>query len=143
LEVAFTVVLSADGVGAVYSTRGVLTGEDLVGADRELRALIAEHREIRYVFVDYSSVTEEQLEPAVIRELAGEVQDYLALIPEAIVAIAAPSAALFGLCRMWESLVARPEFATFVGHSRDEALTWLAAELEMRGLPADRMGQSA
>jgi hypothetical protein len=135
------VIASADGIGVVYFTYGLLTRSDLQAADQKLRALIEKNRAIRYVLVDHTAVTEEHIEVDAVRELAFGVRDYLDLIPEGLVAMAAPSASLFGLCRMWESLVFHPRLSTFVARNREAADEWLVSELASRGLPVERVGQ--
>lgn len=131
VEVSFT----ADGIGAVYTSSDVLTGQDLLDADARLREEVKRNSGIRYLLVDHSAITEEQVDSASIRALAEGSRETLELIPVGIVAIVAPNEVLYGLSRMWESLTNHPNLVVRIKPTREEAVAWLQEELAMRQLP--------
>jgi len=133
--VAIEVSLTADGVGVTYESSGIMTGQDLLDADARAYQHIAGNPEIRYVFVDHSAFPEQEVDPESIRVLAHRVSTTLELIPDGIVAIAAPSDVLFGLSRMWQIQAEQPRLVISIARTREEAVAWLEAELAKRDLP--------
>ncbi|MDJ0847261.1 MAG: hypothetical protein QNK04_02660 [Myxococcota bacterium] len=127
--------LTADGIGAVYRSFGLLTGQDLLDADARLREEIRRNPEIRYLLVDHSEVPAEKIESEAIHRVAADASKALELVREGVVAVVAPNEILFGLSRMWEILVEQPRLTTRVTRTRAEALAWLEEELGRRQLP--------
>lgn len=127
--------LAADGIGAEYTSSGVLTGQDLLDADERLREAVRCNSRIRYLLVDHSRVSEEEVDSASIRALARRTGETLELIPDGIVAIVAPNDVVFGLSRMWEIQAEQPGLLTFVARTREEAIAWLRRQLTRRQLP--------
>ncbi len=126
---------TADGIGVLYTSSGVLTGEELIAADARIREAVRHNPRICYLLVDHSEVSEERIDPASIRGLSEGTRETLGLIPDGIVAIAAPTEALFGLSRMWQILADQPKLVARVMRTRGEAISWLKGELERRNLP--------
>jgi len=131
IEIRFT----ADGIGMVWASTGLLTGRDLLDADTRLRDEVTSGRTIRYLLVDHSAIPEESIESGSIQILAEQSEESLELIPDGVVAVVAPNDVLFGLSRMWEQFVEYPRLTTRVMRSRDEAIAWLQDELAERELP--------
>ena len=129
------VSLTADRIGVVYTSSGVLTGEDLLDADARLHEHVARNPEIRYLLADHSAIPEERVDSASIRALAQRSGRTLELIPAGFVAIVAPNDVLFGLSRMWEIQAEQPGLVARVVRSREEAVAWLRDELARRRLP--------
>jgi hypothetical protein len=127
--------LTADGIGVVYTSSDVLTGQDLFDADARLRVEITRHPELRYLLVDHSAIPDEKVDTASLRALARQVGENLGSIPEGLMAIVAPTDILFGLSRMWETLAAQPRLITRVTRTRAEATAFLKEELNRRQLP--------
>ena len=90
---------------------------------------------VRYLLVDHSRVSEEEVDSASIRALARRTGETLELIPDGIVAIVAPNDVVFGLSRMWEIQAEQPGLLTFVARTREEAIAWLRRQLTRRQLP--------
>ncbi len=122
-------------MGVVYKTSGLLTGQDLLDADQRLREELRVNPDIRYLLVDNSAVSEEQVETRSLMALADRIDDELASVVEGLVAIVAPNEVLFGLSRMWATLADRPDDTTNIARTLDEATAWLASELAKRDLP--------
>ena len=132
---AIAVSLTADGIGAVYTSSGVLTGQDLLDADSRLHEELKRNPEIRYLLVDHSAISEEKIDTDSLRLLARRSGDQLELITEGLVAVVAPNDVMFGLSRMWALMADQPELDTHIARSRDEATAWLEQELGLRNLP--------
>jgi hypothetical protein len=127
--------LTADGIGAVYTSSGVLTGRDLLEANERLRAELEANPAFRYLLVDHSAIPEENVETKSLKALAERTLDDLRKIPEGLVAIVAPSDVLFGLSRMWAMMAEHPNLAIEVTRKRETAIVWLEQQLTQRQLP--------
>jgi hypothetical protein len=129
------VSLTADGIGAVYTSSGVLTGRDLLEADERLQAELEANPAFRYLLVDHSAVPEENVDTKSLKALAASSRDRLTAMPEGLVAIVAPSDVLFGLSRMWAMMAEQPNLAIEVTRTRETAIAWLEQQLTQRKLP--------
>jgi hypothetical protein len=127
--------LTADGIGVVYRSFGILTSQDLYDADERLHSEIKRNPGLRYLLVDHSAIPDEKVDTESLRVLAGRVGENLELIPEGLIAIVAPNDILYGLSRMWETLANQSALTTRVMRTRAEAVAWLEEELSQRQLP--------
>jgi hypothetical protein len=127
--------LTADGIGTVFTSSGLLTGQDLLDVDARLHEEVQRNPAIRYLLVDHSAIPEERVDSEAIRELAKRTAKNLEVVSDGIVAIVAPNDVLFGLSRMWEIQAEQPNLLTRVMRTRTEAIAWLEEELRQRQLP--------
>jgi hypothetical protein len=134
-DVSIEASLTADGIGVVYTSLGVLTGQDLLDAGEHFRVESRSNPEIRYVIMDHSAIPEEKVDSVSLKALASRVSEILEPTPEVLMAIVAPNDVLFGLSRMWETLAEQAGFITRVMRTRAEAMAWLEEELTQRQLP--------
>jgi hypothetical protein len=126
---------TADGIGVVYTSLGVLTGQDLLDTGEHFRLESRSNPKIRYVILDHSAIPEEKVDSVSLKVLASRVSDILEPTPEVLMAIVAPTDVLFGLSRMWETRAEQEGFITRVTRTREEATAWLEEELTQRQLP--------
>ena len=133
MAIAFS--LTPDGIGAVYTSSDVLTGQDLLDADARLQSELKRNPELRYVLVDHRAIPDQQIDTESLKDLARETQASLERVPEGLVAVVAPSDVLFGLTRIWAALAENPRLHTLVTRSYDEATSWLGQELARMELP--------
>jgi hypothetical protein len=131
-QVSIEVRLTADGIGIVATSVGVLSGQDLLHVAMRLREELERDPGIRYAVMDHSAIPEEKIDIESVRQLAAQA---LEPAPELTVAIVAPNEILFGLSRMWEMLAERPGLVTKVVRNRAEAIKWLQDELAQPVLP--------
>jgi hypothetical protein len=134
-RVSIELSLTPDGVGAVYKSSGLLTGQELLDADSRMHEEVLANPGIRYLLVDHGAIAEEKVDVASLRNLASRTGRFLEIIPDGMVAIVAPNDVLYGLSRMWEALVEQPGLVSRVVRTREEAVAWLRQELDRRGLP--------
>jgi len=125
---------TADGIGAVYTSYGVLTGQDLLEADVRLRALIEANPAFRYLLIDHSAITEEKIDTESLKAIAVRTEDNVRTIPEGLVAIVAPSDVLFGLSRLWAMRAEHPKLVTEITRTKETAIAWLEQQLTERQL---------
>jgi hypothetical protein len=127
--------LTADGIGVMYTSFGVLTGRDLIEADGRLHAEIERNPAFRYLLVDHSAVPEQKVDTESLKLLAARTEDNVGMIPEGLVAIVAPSDVLYGLSRLWAARAQHPKMVTEVTRKRETAIAWLEEQLTERQLP--------
>ena len=125
---------TADGIGVVFTSYGVLTGQDLLEATERLRALIEANPACRYLLIDHSAIAEENVDTESLKAIAEQTEDNLRTIPEGLVAIAAPSDVLFGLSRLWAMRAEHPKLVTEVTRTKETAIAWLEQQLTERQL---------
>jgi len=126
---------TANGVGMMYTSSGVLTSRDLLEANARLHAELEVNHAIRYLLVDHSAISWEEVDAKSLKDLAGRTEDNLRTIPEGLVAIVAPSDVLFGLSRMWSMLAEHEKLAIEVTRTKEAAIEWLEQQLTERQLP--------
>jgi len=127
--------LTADGVGLLIKSMGILSGRDLLEAGEGFRDESRRNPSICYAIMDHSAIPEENVDGQSLRTLARRVDEILEPLPKVILAIVAPNEVLFGLSRMFETLAENPRLITRVAETHAEAMAWLKAELAERGLP--------
>jgi hypothetical protein len=116
--------------GVVLSCSGVLTGQELIDANR---SMVAEgNRGLRYAILDISAVEKIQVSPADVRATVEDDRRLAAMAaPGMLVAIAAPQDLGFGLARMWEVFAGREtEWRISVFRSMDDANSWIKQNLD-------------
>jgi len=126
---------TADGIGIIYTSAGVLTGQDLLEADERLGAEIQHNPAIRYLLVDHSAILEQKIDTKSLRVLAERMPDNVRVLPEGLVAIVAPNDILFGLSRMWAAMADHPKVCIEITRTAQAAIEWLEEELRQRQLP--------
>ena len=131
-RVSIEVQLTADGIGIVGTSVGVLSGQDLLDATARLGEEVGRNSEIRYAVMDLSAIPDEKVDTQSLRALAAQ---RLELMHRLFVVVVAPSEVLFGISRMWEMLAEGPGLVTRVVRTRAEAITWLQDELTQPVLP--------
>jgi len=135
LDMPVEVSTTRDGIGVVYKSSGVLTGEELLEANEILNREIQVNPGFRYLLVDHGEVPEEAVDTASLKELARQTEDTLEELPVGLVAIIAPSDILYGLSRMWIAMATHPKLLTTLTRTREDSIAWLEEELSALGLP--------
>jgi hypothetical protein len=74
------VSVTADGIGVVYTSSGVLTGQDLLDAGARLREESTRSSGIRCLLVDHSAIPEQDVDPESVRVLSKRARATLELI---------------------------------------------------------------
>ena len=126
---------TADGIGVMYTSWGVLTGDELIEADQRVADVIKRNPGIRYLFVDHGAEPSPDIDTRALKQVASHIGERLEPLEEGLIAVAAPSDILFGLSRMWETLTEHERLTTRITRTRADALEWLEEQLSRRGLP--------
>ncbi len=122
---SFNTERCSDQVGLVHTVFGTVCDEDLTAMDDENIRIIREVGQIKYVLVDYTSVTAVSVSSAVLLMLAERDNDrFVAGQPITLVVTVAPGDLGFGLARMF-SATANTEDYYGVFRTRKDAEQWL------------------
>ena len=122
------------GRGVFFVGSGTVTWSEVHAAKSALIGRQDLLPRITFVIVDLKDATELNMTPGEIRQLAHLDACFAHLIPDAVVAIVAPSDAVFGLARMWEVFVETSGWRTSVFRSSEEACAWV---VHHGGVPAE------
>jgi hypothetical protein len=122
------------GRGVIYMGQGIVTGADLLGANKEIYSRDLAAEPYHYGLFDANGITGLTATIDEMRELATAAVAASRRMPQFVVAIYAKDMVTFGLARMWETLVAQSGWVTNVFRERREAVAWLKREV------AERMG---
>ena len=86
-------------------------------------------RDITFSLVDLSDVTRFEVTSDEIHRIADVAKRIALLAPHIVVAVIAPGDYVFGLARMWETLVESTGWTTAVVRSKAEADAWVKTKL--------------
>ena len=125
----YTTEFVDDGTGVVHVGSGVAGSAEIVAGAREVQRIEARARKLTHGLTDLSDVTELRVTAADMRHIAEITKITAKLTPRGFVAIVAPKDHIFGLARMWESLVDEEDWTTKVFRDRTQAETWLREQL--------------
>lgn len=108
--------------------QGVVTDEEYYRAHAEFFAVSSSPKLSRRSLADWSEVTELVLSTEAIRNSVQMTGEIVRQLPgEHRVALVAHAPAVFGMCRMWQTLIEQVGVDACVFSDRAEALRWLLA----------------
>jgi hypothetical protein len=124
IDMPYTIEYVDQGRGVRSVGSGVVTGDEIRGAlEAVVRGAPARAPTLRYAVVDLSGVTDLRVTPKDVRVIATEDRALQAVTPGGVVAIIAPEDHVFGMARMWETLV-EDGWETHVFRTAAEADGW-------------------
>lgn len=122
-----------NGLGLAITWSGTLTEAEYLDFYREqLSKESVQHQEHRYSITDWSDVTETQLSPDAIAQVAWLFRDVADVSSHPVIAIVAREDMSFGLCRMWEMQTADSEPIMMVFREREAAKIWVRQQVKAR-----------
>jgi hypothetical protein len=105
---------------------GAVTDEEYLEAHRGFMAATADLPVPRRTIADWSAVTSMELSSAAIRTSAGVTTDEMRIREgEHRIALVAATPVVFGMSRMWQTLISDSGVECTVVSTREEALAWL------------------
>jgi len=127
--------------GLLRIGKGVVTLDELLAAAKEHQSDPERAKKITHVLIDFTEVTELRMNAEEAKRLAEASKITARLAPGGAAAIVAPRDHVFGIARMWESLVdEEASWSTRVFRDRAEAEAWLRAQLAAAGRASAREG---
>jgi len=119
-----------DGTGLLRVGTGIVTFDEIIAGARDLHLDEARARKLTHALVDFTGVTELRVSTDEARRIAEASKTTARLAPGGVVAVVAPKDHVFGMARMWETLVDEEAgWLTRVFRERAEAEAWIRARL--------------
>jgi hypothetical protein len=115
------------GLGVVFIGEGIVTGEEIIRANRTVLSFGKKIRASKYCIIDYSNATKYDVSTSEIEVIATQDKEISEYVPEYLVAIVAKKNLEFGVSRMWETVVEAKglKWETMVFKDRDDAEEWI------------------
>ena len=105
---------------------GAVTDAEYLEAHRGFMAATADQTGPRRTIADWSGVTSMQLSTGAIRTSAGVTTDEMRIrLGGHRIVLVAVTPVVFGMCRMWQTLISDSGVDCTVVGTREEALAWL------------------
>ncbi len=123
------VSLENDGSRVFVRYYGRLTTDELYESARKRFADPQQLESFEVIMVDYSDVTEMEINDLNIKVLASCYSDASKLVSGVIVAVICPSDLQYGLGRMWQGYIDDIHWEHMVFRTHDEANTWVETKL--------------
>jgi len=111
--------------GAHVDFSGIVRADDFLGINDFILGHDDPERP-RYALLDFTAAERIDLSADDIKAVAEEDERDKERIGDLAIAVVAPQTLVYGLARMWESLVDAAEFDSQVVRTRAEAIAWLA-----------------
>ena len=120
------------GKGTFFDGKGDITGEDIIGANKEIFSSEEKIRRYKYTLLDLTSMDDFDVLTSDVEEIARINIGAAEIIPDFVVAIAARKDIVFGLSRMWQTLVDSTTWETKVFRTVDEAKVWIKERVKAK-----------
>ncbi len=116
-----------NGIGIMFIGEGIVTGEDVINANKITFASEEKMKNYKYGFIDYSNALHFDASEDDAEIIANQDLEASKFIPDAILAILAKKDLVFGLNRMWEMIAenAGLQWETMVFRDREKAELWI------------------
>ena len=116
-----------NGRGVLYLGEGIVTGDDIINANKEVFSSKEKMAKNRYGLIDYSNISHLNVSTSEIEIIVSQDKEASTFIPDAVVAITAKKDLEFGLTRMWEIIAnnAGLQWETMVFRDNEKAEIWL------------------
>jgi len=110
----------------MFIGEGIVTGEDVINANKEIFSSEEKMKNFKYGFIDYSNAFHFDASGDDAKIIADQDMEASKFIPDAILAILAREDLVFGLNRMWEMIAenAGLQWETMVFRDREKAEAW-------------------
>ena len=94
-----------DGRGVIYIGEGIVTGEDIISANRQFFSSKEIMTKNVYGLIDYSDITKFEVSTSELETIASQNEKASEYLTDGIIAVVAKNDLVFGISRMWEALV--------------------------------------
>ena len=111
--------------GVLIHAAGLLTGEELINHKNALYTESNNRKQIGFQLCDFSNVEKVEITAEEVNHLAELDKQACFENPDMLIAIVAGSDLMYGLGRMWQTLVDDSSFEAGVFRSLDEANIWI------------------
>ena len=115
------------GLGVVFTCKGIVTGQEIIQANKNILSFKETIKISKYCIIDYSETTEYDVSTSEIEIIAAQDREMSRHLPDYIVAIVAKRNLEFGVSRMWEAVAQMHglQWETMVFNDRNDAEKWI------------------
>lgn len=121
-----------DGLGVEFISSGVVTGEQVIEANKSVYTPENLSR-LTYKIVDRTECTDYRVTAGEVEAIALQDREAAKVNPHVIVVLVSPTPVQFGVSRMWEAHVQGTGWRTGVFKDRESADAWLSERLAPSG----------
>ena len=115
------------GLGVVFIGEGIVTGQEIIRANKNLLSFKENIKISKYCIIDYSETSEYNVSTSEIQIIAAQDKEISKYLPDYIVAIVAKRDLEFGVSRMWQTIaqINDLKWDTKVFKDRNNAEKWI------------------
>ncbi|UCD31295.1 MAG: hypothetical protein JSW04_12000 [Desulfobacterales bacterium] len=118
-----------DGIGVEFIGSGVVTGADIIAANKEIYSSKNFLRQ-KYQIIDRTKITDFRVSNEEIRIVADQDIAAASVNPNVIIALIATTDLQFGISRMYQAYVEDSGFLTEIFRDRNSAVEWITNQLK-------------
>ena len=111
--------------GVLFHGTGLVTGEEMINHKNDLYEKSDNDNQIEFQLCDFSNVEKVEITAKEVAILAEQDKQGSLMNPNMLIAVVAGSDLMFGLGRMWQTLVDDSSFKAGVFRSLEEANSWI------------------
>ena len=115
------------GLGVVFIGEGVVTGQDIINANKIILSFEEKIKISKYCIIDYSEASAYDVSKHEINIIADQDKEISIYLPDYIVAIIAKRDLEFGVSRMWQTIIEVNDLKwdTEIFRDRNDAEKWI------------------
>lgn len=116
-----------DGRGVIYIGEGIVTGEDIISANRQFFSSKEIMTKNVYGLIDYSDITKFEVSTSELETIASQNEKASEYLTDGMIAVVATNDLVFGISRMWEALVENTglQWEIVVLRAKEDAEAWI------------------
>ena len=118
-----------DGLGVELIASGIVTGKDIIEANKEIYTQEKLHR-FRYKIIDRTSCTDYQVTPSEIQVIANHDKEASIINPKMLVALISSTDLQYGMSRMYQAYTDDAGFTSKLFKDRKSAIDWIEEQLK-------------
>ena len=121
-----------NGLGVLFIGEGIVTGDDIINANRKIFSSVEKMKKYKYGLIDYSRITQFNVSTSEVEIIASQDMKASLFITDGVLAITAEQDFEFGINRMWEITVESSglPWETTVFRDRDAAKKWVKQKVK-------------
>jgi hypothetical protein len=115
------------GLGVVFIGEGVVTGQEIIQANKKILSFEEKIKISKYCIIDYYEASTYDVSTPEIRIIADQDKEISKYLPDYIVAIVAKRNLEFGVSRMWQTIIELNDLKwdTEIFKDRNDAEKWI------------------
>ncbi len=119
-----------EGIGVMYEGRGMMTGQEIIDADRNQLSNLEMLKKKKHFLGDFSNIEDVNCSNEEIEKIVELDSKMFSITGMNLVVIVANKDIMFGTSRIWQTFVDRIDWKTHVCREMAEAETWLKTNMK-------------